>query len=284
MSGVATAIVAAAVIGYVASDDASRKASHSASDALAAQQAQQAQNLANNQPWKQSGANALDAINNGFGLPATSGNAKLDANGSPILDANGKLVLATNTTGGSVGGVGFGQFNHQFDAADLKNGLAPNYDFQLSQGLGAVNNQNSVTGGLVGGNALKGISDYTQNSAAGAYQQAFNNYNTNQTNIYNRLANIAGLGQTSNGQTSSLNTQLAGNAGSANLAGGAAAASGSIGMGNAISNGLVNGSMWSNFNSQPMTSNQVPTTYSATAGSNAYPVSGGTTNDAAFYQ
>lgn len=128
-----------------------------------------------------------------------------------------------------------GQFTHQFGAADLKDGLSPNYDFQLQQGMGALNNQNSVGGGLVGGNALKGISDYAQGSASNAYQNAFNNYNTNQSNIYNRLSNIAGLGQTSLGTTASAGNATAGSVGSAQLASGAAQAAGYTAGGNAIS-------------------------------------------------
>lgn len=142
----------------------------------------------------------------------------------------------------SAGTADGGQFSNagNFNASDLNSNLAPNYNFQLQQGLGALNNQNSVAGGLVGGNALKGISDYSQNSAASAYQQAFNNYNTNQTNIYNRLSNIAGLGQTANGQSATSASNAASNIGSAELAGGAASAAGTIGTGNAIS-GAVNG-------------------------------------------
>ena len=150
-----------------------------------------------------------------------------------------------------------GQFNtpytpyHAFNAQDFEANKAPNYDFMLGQGMGAINNQASVTGGLVGGNALKGINDYAQNYAKGAYQDAFNNYNTsyqtgfnanqqNQTNIFNRLSSIAGLGQTSNGQLSTFGQNTAGNIGSAQLAGGAARASGYVGQANAL-NGAVNG-------------------------------------------
>lgn len=154
-----------------------------------------------------------------------------------------------------------GQFMHQFDANDLKNGLAPNYDFQLGQGLGAVNNQASVTGGLVGGNALKGINDYAQNFAGNAYQQAYQNYNNNQTNIFNRLSSIAGIGQTSVGATGNVGAQAAGNIGSAQLAGGAAQAAGYIGQGNAISgiaNGLSGAAGWYGMNNGGSSGSSVP--------------------------
>ena len=153
------------------------------------------------------------------------------ANQQPWLNA-GDTALGQMTAGTAAGG----QFNHTFDASDLNSQLAPNYNFQLQQGLGAVNNQASVTGGLVGGNALEGINNYAQNTAAGAYQNAFNNYNTSQTNVFNRLASIAGQGQTAANTGSTTGATTAGNVASSTMAGGAAQAAGIVGTGNAISN------------------------------------------------
>lgn len=203
--GVAAAMIGGAVIGAAASSHSASKAADA--QTAAAQKAADTQLQMYNQtrtdqtPYREAGYNALGQLSDGF-KPG-------------------------------------GQFTHQFGAGDLKNNLAPNYDFMLSQGLGALNNQSSVNGGLVGGNALKGINDYAQNYASNGYQQAFDNYNTNQTNIFNRLSNIAGLGQTSNGQTNQAGMNAASNIGSAQLAAGAARASGYIGQGNAIS-GLGN--------------------------------------------
>ena len=97
-------------------------------------------------------------------------------------------------------------FQHQFNNQDLNAQLAPNYAFQLEQGQGATNAANNATGGMVGGNALKGLQDYTQNFAGNAYQNAFNNYNANQTNIFNRLNGIAGIGM--QGAIGTANAQL----------------------------------------------------------------------------
>lgn len=222
--GVAAAVIGGSLIAGGASIYSSSKAS--SAQQSAAQSAQDTQLQMYNQtrddqaPYRQAGTNAL---------------SKLSAGTAPG-----------------------GQFTHTFDANDLKTSLAPNYDFQLQQGMGALNNQASVAGGMVGGNALKGISDYAQGSAASAYQQAFNNYNTNQTNIYNRLSSIAGLGQTSNGQTAQVGMNAAGNIGSAQLASGAAQAAGYTGIGNAVSgagnsissmyalNGMSGGSLFGN--------------------------------------
>jgi len=98
---------------------------------------------------------------------------------------------------------------HQFNAADLQAGLAPNYDFMLAQGQGANRNAANVGGGLLSGNTLQGLNQFTQNYAGNAYQNAFNNYQTQRQNIYGNLASQAGLGQTSLGQIGQVGSNLA---------------------------------------------------------------------------
>ena len=127
---------------------------------------------------------------------------------------------------------------HQFNAADLQAGLAPNYDFMLQQGQQANQRAANVGGGALGGNALTGLNKYTQDYAGNAYQNAFTNYQNQRNNIYSNLANIAGIGQTANtgagtagtnyGQgITNLNTSLA-NAQSANILGQAQVGAGGI--------------------------------------------------------
>lgn len=135
-------------------------------------------------------------------------------------------------------------FNHQFNAADLQTNLAPNYEFMKQQGLGALQNFATTTGGLIGGNTLKGIADYTTNYAQNAYQQAFQNFTANQSNIFNRLASVAGLGQTANQSVAQAGTSLAGTMGQAAMAGGAAQAAGQVGSFNALAGGLNNAMSW----------------------------------------
>ncbi len=157
------------------------------------------------------------------------------------------------------------QFQHQFNADDLKAGLAPNYDWRLAQGQAANQNAAGVSGGLVGGNALKGLQDYTQNAAGDAYQQAFNNYNAQQTNIFNRLSTIAGLGSTANQTTAQAGTAAANNAGNYLTSGAAASAAGTVGASNAVSNGIGNYLGWNylNRNSSSPTANGGDLTYGA---------------------
>lgn len=102
-------------------------------------------------------------------------------------------------------------FTHQFNADDLKAGLAPNYDFMLQQGQMANQRAANAGGGALGGNALQGLQRYTQDYAGNAYQNAFNNYNTQRNNIYNSLAGMAGIGQTSTGQLANLGSNYGSN-------------------------------------------------------------------------
>lgn len=135
-------------------------------------------------------------------------------------------------------------FTHQFSAQDLNANLAPNYEFTKQQGLGALQNFATTTGGLLSGNTLKGIADYTSNYAMNSYQNAFNNFTANQSNIFNRLASIAGLGQQANTTTAQAGTSLAQSQGQLIAAGGAAQAGGTVGSANAIAGGLQNAMSW----------------------------------------
>ena len=136
------------------------------------------------------------------------------------------------------------QFQHQFNASDLNANMAPNYAFQLAQGQGAEKNAANLQTGLVSGNAMKGLEDYTQGTAQNAYQNAFNNYNTNQTNIFNRLSSIAGMGQTATNNTGTAGTTLAGNQGSAQMASGYYQGQGTVNSANALSGGINNAMGW----------------------------------------
>src|SRR5712664_169062 len=80
------------------------------------------------------------------------------------------------------------QFTHQFTAEDLKSNLSPSYNFMLQQGLGATQNALNVGGGNISGNTMRGMTKFAEDYASTGYQQAFENYTANQTNIFNRLS------------------------------------------------------------------------------------------------
>ena len=133
-----------------------------------------------------------------------------------------------------------GYLSNQFSNQDLNAQMAPNYAFQLGQGQQGNLAQANATGGLVGGNAMQGLQAFTQNYAGNAYQNAFNNYQAQRTNIYNQNAGLAGIGQ--NAVTGSANAQLGVGTQISNITQGIgnAQAAGQIGQANAYSGALGN--------------------------------------------
>jgi hypothetical protein len=213
---VAAAVIGGAVIGAGASMASGSKQAGAANKATDAANAQNALINAQNAPWRKQGTNAVNML--------------------------GDLTGSSGNTGAS----GYGSLTHTFNAEDLKSNLAPNYQWQLDQGLGATTNAANASG--FSGNALKGINDYAQNYAGNAYQQAFNNYTANQTNVYNRLSNLAGLGQTANQTTAQAGTANTLNANNFATSGAAAQAAGYVGGANAITNGISNAAGWNYLN------------------------------------
>ena len=126
-----------------------------------------------------------------------------------------------------------------FTNTDLNANLAPNYQFQLNQGLGQTNNAANLQTGLVSGNAMMAGNKFAQDYAGGAYQNAFNNFNTSQGNIYNRLSGIANQGIQANQTLAGSATGAANGISSAATNAGNAAAAGTMGSANSISNGLM---------------------------------------------
>jgi hypothetical protein len=126
----------------------------------------------------------------------------------------------------------------QFTNADLNANLAPNYDFMLKQGQGATMQNANVGGG--GSNVNLANQIFSQNYAKNAYQDAFNNFQAQQTNIYNRLSGIAGLGM--QGATGAANAVIGTGTNVASLTSGLgnAQAASQIGMANAYTGGVNN--------------------------------------------
>ncbi len=125
-----------------------------------------------------------------------------------------------------------------FTAQDLNSYLAPNYNFQLGQGEGQI--QNAGAPGGMTGNTLAGLQSFAQNYAGNAYQNAFNNYQTQQGNIYQRLGTLAQLGQASATGAASGAPMFANGISQTIQGVGAANAAGQIGTANAVNGGLGN--------------------------------------------
>lgn len=76
-----------------------------------------------------------------------------------------------------------------FKAPTMEEALnEPGYQFRVQQGNQAIQNSAAARGNLLGGNTVKGLSDYNQNAASQEYGNVYGrNLNTYQTNTQNAL-------------------------------------------------------------------------------------------------
>ena len=167
MSGVATAVVAGAVIGGIATNmaageqaDAARDAANTQADANRYAQDVQyrmfQEQTALQKPWLKAGENALTRLSTG-------------------LQPGGEF------------GTKFSDTNWQED---------PGYAFRLKEGNKALNQAAAARGGLISGNALKAAERYGQEMGSQEYQNAFNRYYREREAQLNPLQSLAGVGQT----------------------------------------------------------------------------------------
>jgi len=222
LAGVAGAAISANAAGNAADEQAT-----AAQNALNISQGQF--NTINNQeqPFLQSGTGALSQLNYllGIGTPGSTGT--VGSKGGTT-----GLSTAASSTGGD-----FGSLLKPFSLSDWQQ-LSPAYNFQKQQGQQSVLNGAASGQGAMSGAALKDLTDYNQAEANTSFNNAFNQYQTQQGNIFSRLSGIANLGQSAASQTAQSGTALAGQAAQSATNIGTAQAGGTIGAANAISGGL----------------------------------------------
>lgn len=100
--------------------------------------------------------------------------------------------------------------------------LDPGYRFRQAEGMRGLENSAAARGGLMSGNFIRNAQRYGQDLASQEYGNAFN-----------RLAGIAGVGQTQAQQLAGLGSQYAGNVGQNMMNAANARASGYVGKANA---------------------------------------------------
>ena len=134
----------------------------------------------------------------------------------------GTNALAQLTAGTAPGG----QFTKSFGMSDFQQD--PGYGFRMSEGLKALDRTAAARGNLLSGSTLKGAQRYGQDLGSQEYQNAFNRYQTNRSNLINPLQSLAGVGQTSTNQGIAAGQNFATNVG--NLGMGAAANQANAGL------------------------------------------------------
>jgi hypothetical protein len=128
----------------------------------------------------------------------------------------------------------------QFGPDQFAQYLDPSMAFRQRLGTQATERLANVGGGAISGNTMRALTDYGQNLASTEYGNAFNRFQTERGNIYNTLANIAGMGQGAvNTGVRSGETFAAGQTG-LTTGSAAALAAGNVGASNAYSGAIGN--------------------------------------------
>lgn len=114
----------------------------------------------------------------------------------------------------------------------------PGYAFRMREGLKALDRSAAARGGLLGGNQLRGVTQFGQDLASQEYGNAFNRYQAERAARLNPLQSLAGMGQ-SNAATMAQQAGQFGNVlGQAETTKGNIRASSYMGMANALTGGL----------------------------------------------
>jgi hypothetical protein len=144
-------------------------------------------------------------------------------------------------TAGTAGG--FGSLLKPFTIEDFHN-LSPAYQFQLQQGQQGILNRDASSAGALSGAAQKDLMGFNQGLAQDAFNNAFNQYNTQQGNIYQRLGSVAQLGQSAASNQATGASSFANGIGQSMTNTGTAIGSGIAGAGSAIGNSISSALPW----------------------------------------
>jgi hypothetical protein len=189
-------------------------------ESLANEEQTQQQNQANEEPFLQTGANSLASL--GYLLGITPGGTVGGGTATPgqtlsIPGVKGSVNMpgvtpltgTANTNLGALGSLMEAYPGGTFTAPTAAQAeQTPGYQFALNQGEKAVQSGASANGSLLTGGTLnaeqqfgQGLADTnynnTYNQALGTYNTNYNTWANNQANQFNRLAAVAGMGQTS---------------------------------------------------------------------------------------
>jgi hypothetical protein len=215
--GLIVGTVAAAGIGAIGSVVAGGEQAGASEQATAAQQQMYQQQLANEAPYAQGGQGALAQLN--------------------YLEGNGNPTGVTSNAGG------YGSLNAPFTEQTFQQ-YSPAYQFQLQQGQQGVLNTDSSSQGALSGAALKDLTGYNQSYANTAFNNAFNQYQTQNQNVYGRLAGIANLGEAAASNQATGGSNYAQGIGQSITNTGSALGGGVVGAANSIGNAGLLGALY----------------------------------------
>jgi hypothetical protein len=117
----------------------------------------------------------------------------------------------------------------------------PGYDFRMQEGAKALERSAAARGGLMGGAAGKAMARYGQDYASNEYSNAYNRFNADRDQRYNKLSDLSRMGQNAAAGSAQAAQNYANSAGQLIADGGNAQAAGTIGASNAWSNAIGQG-------------------------------------------
>ncbi len=208
------------------------------------------------------GATAADYFNNQLARVSgtgTAGASTVDEAGlNAAVQAEMQRLAAERAARSS--DPNYGGLNRKFTMADrdadpvYQSGL----QFGADQGSQGINRMAAAQGSMLSGATLKALTRFGNDYGSTKANDSYNRYNNDQTTRYNRLAGIAGSGQTASSQIGSAGQNMANNISASQIGAGNARASGYIAQSNSLQNGL-NGavSAWKNY-STPTSSFGIP--------------------------
>lgn len=233
--GTAAAILGSAALGAGVSMLSGNKAASAASDAAAqsagVQKYMYDTTRSDYAPYRTVGENALYKMSDLMGVSRpnqpqnTPGKPGVGLSGYPSfggMTGMGGLYGSTAMTPASSAAPSMTPGYSGFEAS-------PGYQFRLDQGNQAIQRSAAARGLLQSGGTVKAIDRYSQGIASDEYN-----------NFYNRLAALAGVGQSATSGTAAAGTASANGQSNAAMAAGDARASSYLTTGSAINNGINN--------------------------------------------
>ena len=149
----------------------------------------------------------------------------------PIYDDQGNITGFQTGTGYLTG---------QLTPQKIQEYLDPSMAFRMKYGTQATERLRNVGEGAFSGNTLRALNEYGQGFASTEFGNAFGRAQGERKDIYNILANIAGMGQGAVNTGVNAGQTAAQSLGQLAVGGAQAQAAGTVGAANAISGGIQN--------------------------------------------
>lgn len=191
--------VAAAVGGTIAGGLLSSKGAKSAAktQANAADRASQVQQDMYEQtrqdldPFRQAGTDALGRL---VGMTGSGNNYR----GDPF-QFNGSNEASYNSNPFQFNG-GNQYTSEQYQPSEFNFKESPGYQFRKQQGMDGIQSSAAASGGLLSGATLKALNNHNSNLASQEYNNAFNQYQTDENRRYSQYLGQEQLNQSQQGQ------------------------------------------------------------------------------------